>query len=153
MRCHEHPGSDVTATCRECGRGLCATCARAYNIPLCAGCARSMITGEKSDITRSLAISLALAFVALVFTSGAPVGATIFAMYSFAGIPWGWRVLTRITPNVFLVMPLVGWLFYFAVKLTLANWVGMVALPIFVFKRITRWRELKALEGTAVVQR
>jgi hypothetical protein len=106
-----------------------------------------MISGEKGDITRSLVISAVLAFVALAFTAGAPVASRIFLMYSFAGLPWGWRVLDRITPRVFLVMPLVGWAFYFAVKLTLASWVGVVALPVFVFKRVTRWRELEMLEG------
>ncbi|HEU4556875.1 MAG TPA: hypothetical protein VFS20_03460 [Longimicrobium sp.] len=150
MRCYQHASLDVSATCNQCGRGLCAGCAGQYNIPLCAGCAQAVITSEKSDITRSFILSVVLACVALVFTAGAPVGARVFMMYSFAGIPWGWRVLTRITPNVFVFMPLVGWLFYFGIKLTLASWVGLVALPIFVAKRVTRWRELKSLEGTAV---
>lgn len=151
MRCYEHPNVDVASTCKECGRGLCASCSRAYNIPLCANCARSIITSEKSDITRSLIISLVLAFVALAFTAGAPPAAKVFMMYSFAGIPWGWRVLDRITPNVFLFMPLIGWLIYFGIKLTLASWVGVVALPIFVIKRVVRWRELRALEGSAAL--
>ncbi|HEU4452381.1 MAG TPA: hypothetical protein VFR81_04945 [Longimicrobium sp.] len=150
MRCYQHASLDVVATCGQCGRGLCSGCSSKYNLPLCANCAHSMIASEKSDITRSFIASIVLACAALVLTSGAPAAGRIFLMYSFAGIPWGWRVLTRITPSVFLVMPLIGWLFYFSIKLTLATWVGMVALPIFVFKRVNRWRELKALQGTAI---
>lgn len=146
MRCHQHAERVVVATCNQCGRGLCGGCAERYNIPLCGYCAQAVIISEKSDITRSFIASLVLAFLALVLTSGAPVVSRIFLVYSFAGIPWGWRVLTRITPNVFLFMPIIGWVFYFAAKLTLASWVGLVALPIFVFKRVRRWRELGALE-------
>jgi len=151
MRCYQHTSLHVTATCGQCGRGLCSDCSSKYTLPLCANCAHALILSEKSDITRSFIASVVLAFAALVLSSGLPPAGRIFLMYSFAGIPWGWRVLTRITPNVFLVMPLIGWLFYFSIKLTLAHWVGMVALPIFVFKRASRWRELKALQGTAAI--
>lgn len=153
MRCYQHAGLDIAATCNRCGRGLCAGCSGQYNMPLCADCAKSMIASEKSDITRSFIASIVLAFVALAFTSGAPMGSRLFLVYSFAGLPWGWRVLTRITPNVFLFMPLIGWLFYFGIKLTLASWVGLIALPVFLFKRITRWRELQALEGSTALER
>lgn len=152
MRCHQHPSLDVVATCRECGRGLCSGCSSKYNVPLCASCAHSRINSEKSEITRSFIASIVLAFAALVFTSGAPPASRFFLMYAFAGIPWGWRVLTRITPNVFLFMPLIGWVFYFSIKLTLATWVGVVALPIFVIKRVNRWRELKSLQGAAAIE-
>ena len=32
------------------------------------------------------------------------------------GLVAGWKTLTRITPQVFLFLPILGWVFYFLVK-------------------------------------
>lgn len=147
MRCSQHPALGIVATCNQCGRGLCGECANKFNIPLCASCSQTALKMEKTEIAKSFVFSAVLVFLGIALSSGAPPSARVLTIYMFAGIPWGWRVLTNITPRVFLMMPLVGWAFYFGIKLMLSFWVGSVALPFFVFTRVRRWREVKALQN------
>lgn len=47
----------------------------------------------------------------------------------FAGIPAGWRTLTKITPSVFVFLPVAGWALYFLIKGGLSLFIGWAALP------------------------
>lgn len=60
---------------------------------------------------------------------------TLF-IYIFSGIVPGWQTLTRITPAVFLFLPIIGWVLYFIVKLILSIFVGLVMLPIRTVRNI-----------------
>ena len=58
--------------------------------------------------------------------------------YIFCGIVPGWKASTRITPNVFLFLPFIGWLLFFVVKLLLSLCLGLVMLPIRTVRNISR---------------
>ena len=53
-----------------------------------------------------------------------------------AGLPAGWKALSGITSKFFLVLPVVGWAFYFSIKIGLSAIVGLVMLPVETVKAI-----------------
>ncbi|MBE6768835.1 MAG: hypothetical protein E7549_08010 [Ruminococcaceae bacterium] len=62
-----------------------------------------------------------------------------------AGIPYGWAILNAITPSMFLWLSWVGWIIYFLIKLLLAYFIGLIALPIKLIKWII---ELSSINHT-----
>lgn len=50
---------------------------------------------------------------------------------------FGWKALDKITPNIFLFMPIIGWVIYFIVKFILAFFVGFFVAPFQIAKMIT----------------
>lgn len=50
---------------------------------------------------------------------------------------FGWKALNRITPNIFLWMPLMGWVIYFLIKFVLSIIIGMFVAPFQIAKMIT----------------
>lgn len=50
----------------------------------------------------------------------------------------GWKSLTRITPSIFLVLPIVGWIIYFVIKGFLSVIVGSFTAPLFIAKKFTK---------------
>lgn len=92
----------------------------------------------------------------------ASVGGRILLTVIFAGILWGilfamletdntvilaiallgcsyfgWRALARITPDVFLWMPIASWLIYFLVKGLLSVFIGAFIAPFWIGKTIS----------------
>ena len=59
-----------------------------------------------------------------------PIAAIIFVFF-------GWKALNKITPDIFLFMPIVGWLIYFFVKLLLSVLVGFFVAPFVISRKIT----------------
>lgn len=58
-----------------------------------------------------------------------PFGSILMAYF-------GWKALNRITPDIFLIMPLSSWLWYFLIKGILAILVGMFVAPYQITKAI-----------------
>ena len=58
-------------------------------------------------------------------------------IYLVAFTYFGWKALNRITPNIFLFMPIIGWVIYFSVKFVLSVIVGMFVAPFQIAKLIT----------------
>ncbi len=79
---------------------------------------------------KNIAISVILMIVGIVVIKN-PAGILL------AGIPYGWAILNRITPSMFLWLSWVGWLIYFGLKLLLAYTIGIVALPFKLFRWIS----------------
>ena len=50
---------------------------------------------------------------------------------------FGWKALNRLTPNIFLIMPVGGWLIYYVVKLVLSIFIGVFVAPFVLAKKIT----------------
>ena len=92
----------------------------------------------------------------------ASVGVRILLTVIFAGILWGilfamletdntfilaiallgcayfgWRALARLTPDVFLWMPIASWLIYFLVKGLLSVFIGAFIAPFWIGKTIS----------------
>lgn len=47
-----------------------------------------------------------------------------------------WKFLNKITPNIFLIMPLGGWILYFVIKGALALLIGVFVAPFSLAKII-----------------
>ncbi|BBF43864.1 hypothetical protein lbkm_2552 [Lachnospiraceae bacterium KM106-2] len=128
MKCFYHKDRDAVAYCTTCGKALCKECASNFNVPQCMDCFQIEIADEKKKIIKSIGISIALFIVGFIYN-----GNLLYAFY-FACIPYGWKALNRITPNVFLWMSGMGWLVYYLTKLFLAIMIGMFALPYTLIK-------------------
>lgn len=157
MNCYSHPSQAAVAQCSDCSKGLCSQCATTYSVAICNVCNKSRISNERSRIIKELlftaifGIGLAylngryLFFKDASFSLKTIVGYYIIFIYLFAGIVAGWKTLTSITPRVFLVLPIIGWLLYFAVKLFLSFWVGLIMLPIRTVRNILRLIKLQKI--------
>ena len=65
-------------------------------------------------------------------------GSTIFMLiFSVLFIYFGWQALYKITPNVFIIMPIVGWIFYYLIKGILSLFIGVIVAPFQISKKIT----------------
>ncbi len=140
MNCYNHPEKASVATCIDCGKGLCKECASLYALPICNQCNTARVKNDKNVIMQKYIPSIIGAVVGLVFTYFitkditqsvfSTIGEAIIMAYLFAGIPWGWYVISFITPKMFLFMSWFGWGMYFIIKFSLSSFVGIVAMPI-----------------------
>ena len=133
MKCYHHPERDAVAVCTECGRGLCKECASFYAKPLCPECAVSKALRIKQNLEKAclLFVALAVVFLIVIVTSSTPEVPPIHVLVSalfLACIPFGWYKLTEFTPRGFLILPVIGWLFYFFVKGVVSACIGPLAL-------------------------
>ncbi len=97
----------------------------------------------KAEIRKDLIIS-ALCFIAGIIVGlvdGAITGHSV-ADYVISilvsgaiggGIRYAWRFLSFITPNIFIIMPIIGWVIYFFIKLMVSFF---IAPFLFVIKTI-----------------
>lgn len=115
--------------CSTCGRQLTIKEDESFDPPTCMKCAKEHAEKTKKEMIISIVISVVLMIVGIVFTKN-PLG------FLLAGIPYGWAWLNKITPKIFLWLPIVGWVIYFFVKLILSYIVGMVALPVKLYQWI-----------------
>lgn len=139
MKCYHHPDRDAVAVCTECGRGLCKECASFYAKPLCPECAVSKALRIKQNLEKAclLFVALAVVFLIVIVTSYTPEVPPIHVLVSalfLACIPFGWYKLTEFTPRGFLILPVIGWLFYFFVKAVVSACIG----PLALFFRVLR---------------
>lgn len=49
---------------------------------------------------------------------------------------FGWKALNKITPSIFLFLPLIGWVIYFVVKGLISVVIGMFVAPFVISKKI-----------------
>ncbi len=129
MNCFYHEERNASAFCQVCEKALCEECATIISTPICKDCLSEHVQGEKSKMIKSIVVGLILGIVCSIVLEN-PSG------LMFAWVPFGWMALSAITPKVFLVMPIVGWVAYFAIKFVLAFFIGWVALPIKLYQWI-----------------
>ena len=68
----------------------------------------------------------------------AGIGSTVIALILFVLLAYfGWKALNKITPDVFLIMPIGGWVIYFLIKGILAFFIGFFVAPFQIAKMIT----------------
>ena len=65
----------------------------------------------------------------------APIIAVIFAI---AFIYFGWTALSRITPDIFLIMPVGSWIAYFVIKGFLSFFLGLFVAPWVIGKKVSK---------------
>lgn len=125
--------------CSKCGRQLTMEEDAAFHPPTCMSCAREHVSTIKTEMIKNIAISVVLMIVGIVVIKN-PAGILL------AGIPYGWCFLNKITPAMFVWMSWIGWAVYFLVKLIIAYFVGLIALPIKLFQWISEIVKVKQLE-------
>ena len=60
----------------------------------------------------------------------------IIVIFAFAFSYFGWQALSKITPRVFLIMPVGGWIAYFVIKGALSFFLGVFVAPYVIAKKI-----------------
>lgn len=138
MPCFYHIEREATVSCNTCGKLLCSKCGGLFQPPTCRSCAEEYAQSVRREMITSISVSVILMFVG-IFAIGSIEGILL------AGIPYGWSVLNKIQPSMFLWLTWVGWLVYFFIKLILAYVIGLVALPIKLIKWIKELRETNRL--------
>jgi len=140
MNCYYHPEKSAIATCLDCGKGLCDVCGKLYSMPICNECNMTRSKNEKKLIINQyipsvIGLILGVLFGILQFKNVLP--ALVFG-YLFAGIPWGWKVITFIQPKMFLFLSYTGWAIYFLIKTVLAYFIGIIAMPVGIVRLILK---------------
>ena len=152
MNCYNHIDQPAVGTCIDCGKGLCSECAHKYTNPICDSCNLNRIRKEKSEMIKRWGIILIVAFIITIFyynisedKSSLTASSLIGIFYSGIGIQYGWRALNAITPSMFLVLPIIGWFFYFIVKAIISGLIGFFITPVKIFQDINRYLELRKI--------
>ncbi len=60
------------------------------------------------------------------------IGIVLFVVWGY----FGWKSISFIQPNIFLIMPIVGWIIYFTIKAFLGVILGIFVLPYQIAKLI-----------------
>jgi hypothetical protein len=137
MNCFNHPEEVAVANCVDCGKGLCKKCASLYQTPICNECNLKRVKTDKGNLIRVYVPSIVLFIPWMLW--GIANGSLLMGLavgFIFAGIPWGWKVVTFIQPKMFLFLSFGGWVVYFLIKLVISCFFGIVALPIGLVKLI-----------------
>ena len=71
--------------------------------------------------------------VALTATDSTVLAFIYIALFTY----FGWQALNKITPQMFVWMPLKGWVIYYVVKFILSIIVGMFVAPFQIAKKIS----------------
>lgn len=71
--------------------------------------------------------------VALTATDSIVIALIYVALFTY----FGWQALNMITPQMFVWMPLKGWVIYFVVKFLLSIIVGMFVAPFQIAKKVS----------------
>ncbi|MFC7373082.1 hypothetical protein ACFQPF_15690 [Fictibacillus iocasae] len=137
MKCYKHYEMDAVSTCTVCGKALCPNCSEKFTYPSCDSCVLNQVSEQKSILIRNAII------MTVLFAFGLTEG--FMLAIALAGVPWGWSALNKITPNIFLFMPLMGWVIYFLIKLGLSMVIGVFVLPFQVMKIVKGLKEAKQL--------
>ena len=136
MSCGIHPNREHVGVCCDCGQQLCSECTNKFNPPSCPNCMLAWGQKIKKDLILKSVISVVVFALWLIY--GISLMANGFSILigclMFAGIPWGWNALTKITPKMFLFLPLVGWGIYFGIKLLISLFIGLFCAPFQIIK-------------------
>lgn len=70
-----------------------------------------------------------------------PVALVVFAVCAY----FGWKSLNVITPNIFLFMPIVGWIIYCVVKGMISFFIGFIVAPFQIGRIVSKSIERKVV--------
>jgi hypothetical protein len=144
MKCYKH-SNDIVVQCHGCGKGLCESCSKRFSVILCEDCLLSNNEQSKRNILKQF--SIMGIFYVLAFFEFLHQGffQALFGAYFIACIPWGWSILNRITPNIFLFMSWMGWVLYFAIKAWISIMIGFAVAPFKIYRAIKDWKAIDEL--------
>lgn len=149
MKCYYHEDRDAVAQCNVCGKGLCKECADMSNPPICRDCCSEIEVNVKDEAKKLIIRSILLFIlggifgVVLIISTKSPDTGFMSAFFNalislvvmgwiFAGFPCAWTRLSKIFSKftAILIIPILGWLLIFMIKMLLSCYVAFVALPI-----------------------
>lgn len=63
-----------------------------------------------------------------------PVALIVFIVCAY----FGWKALNVITPNIFLFMPIGGWILYYVIKGILSFFIGFIVAPFQIGRLVSK---------------
>ena len=153
MKCFYHPEEETVASCVECGKGLCKTCADMWQPARCDECAENKIAEERRELYRPLGLGIIIFFAFMVLAAVVCAENHDFSKFFegvlpglfFACIPSGWRVVNRMNfPTV--IASFIVIIALYGVKVMISMFVGLVAAPVNIVKYVLREKTLKEYE-------
>jgi hypothetical protein len=142
MKCSMHEIADATATCQDCGRGLCAPCTSRFDRVSCQTCLLSHNDLVEKRMYLGLAMTVIIFAGATWFISGLAGGADFdfgrLGKAAFLGLMlaftyWGWRFLSERGPRVMFASPPM-WAIYLFCKLIFAYVIGIFVGPYQIYR-------------------
>lgn len=144
MKCYKHYERDAVSQCLDCSKALCPECTSKYNKPLCDQCVIEGVKSNRLMLFKNIIIMITVfIFAFLTIYAEQPIADRFLMSLLFSGVPWGWSFLNKITPSIFLFMPLGGWLIYFVIKLVLSLLIGLIVMPFKIYQIIKGMRDSK----------
>lgn len=135
MKCVTHIHREAECYCRFCNQPICGEC-RDY-LGSCIYCAEDGVKDINRSYLKTIILSICTSLIGMYYMLGAlllgeveGILVALVLLVCFAGVPFGWSVLNKITPNIFLILPLAGWVIYFSIKFAISFLIGwIVAIP------------------------
>lgn len=147
MKCHQHYEKDAVSQCRDCGRALCPECTKKWSFPICDGCNYNRATNDKNQVIKNIILMIFLFSMCLWYVPPeTPFVSKLMLGYMVASTPWGWGFLNRITPNIFIFLPVIGWILYFMFKLSISMFIGQFILPYKLFMFIKDYKKAQDIQ-------
>ncbi|MGN0154843.1 MAG: B-box zinc finger protein [Lachnospiraceae bacterium] len=153
MKCYYHGDREAVAQCTECGKALCRECADIYSPVLCNECAGARNADNKMQLVKDSILCVGMMIVGGWFyfsmvggVGGGNLLSALLVIILFGGVPFGWEALNKIQPGIFLIMPIIGWVIYFMIKLTLAFLIGWLFFVVRIGKIIYGALQAKKME-------
>lgn len=153
MKCVTHVNREAECYCPVCNQPICGEC-RDY-LAGCLSCAVKSSRDIKAYHIRTIILSILIPVIlTIIFVSDGMIGPgsalsgkciRIILLSIF--LPFGWSALNKITPNIFLILPIAGWVIYFVIKFLLALAIGwIVAIPkcISIYESIKLNKKIEA---------
>lgn len=156
MNCFNHTDQPAVAQCQNCGKFLCKECATKYSPSIfCDECASAIrqeqqAYEEEKEVSEQKLFKLAVTFFVLNFVvyfiqylfSGRLNIATLLLLlissFLWAGVPYGWVKVSQLrnSLNFILVLPIVGWVIYFGIRVSISYCIGW----FFLIKKLANRR-------------
>ena len=176
MGCYEHPERTVVATCSKCGKFMCKEFAEKYESKLCEACESKRVKEEEANLNAKkeklkndsqeylnttkkdliwtfVKTGIGAAIGLVLGLEEGTVSMAILFMYMFGAFPWGWKyVKNAIDTGDWAWLAVAGnsiWYLIFGIffKFLLAMLIGLVAMPIGIFKSIKNFKEAKKFDN------
>lgn len=150
MNCIYHNNKQADCFCDNCRQPICRTCFNSLG-GYCVRCQKQLNSEiiKRDIITLVLFVIFGIWGVVIALDSAdMSVIERIVMVICVSAIPLGWRGLNKITPNIFLILPLVGWLIYYFVKAVLSvliGWILFIPQVIKIIKDFTDVRKTKEI--------
>ena len=164
MKCFYHEDRDAVATCKNCGKFLCKTCAEAHTPCLCEDCFDLLrrekvqrvrtqeqqrrqkyvdaLVNTRSEFFRTCVIGVVLSgLLTILVTSGGGLELTQLLTFGllFFFIPFGWKLLTYF--QSFFPVAIFGTLGFWAIWILVKGLISIfVGIPAFLYQAFRTWQ-------------